>query len=409
MAEPHVRHLTDDEYLQAARIVAQGMLGSLSEEVLKGWCTLWQPKETHGAFSAANEMVGVVRWFPDEISVPGGSLPVGAVTAVAVLSNHRRQGHLTRLIGAQLQDMREAGVPIASLVAAEWPIYGRFGYGPAMDACALEIDTTSARFRAAPVGSIELVEPAELTPHLEAVHTARWARTPGSLRRQTMTWERASGQERWPGDTSDPGLRRGAVWRDDQGTVRGAVTYTVEDAWTNNRPNGKANVTMLVGETPEAERELWRHLCDIDWVTTVKAGLRAVDDPLPLFLVDGRTAVQTERSDAIWIRILDMPACFAERRAAVPGRAIIDVDDAQGYASGRWAIELGPDDGSATPTDEPAELSMPIAALGAVYFGGRSPRTLVDAGWITEIVPGAADRLTALLATPTEPWSTTSY
>lgn len=409
MPEPHVRHLSAEEIKAGVRVVAQGMLGRLTDEVVDGWAAMWQPEECHGAFTSDDQLVGVVRWFRDQMSVPGGSLPAAAVTAVAVASTHRRQGHLTRMIDAQLRHIVESGVPIASLVAAEWPIYGRFGYGPAMDACAYEIDATAAGFRDAPAGAVELVTPEELVAHLEAVHELRWERTPGSLRRRTQTWERAAGSERWPGDTSDQGQRRGAIWRDHDGAVRGAVSYAVEDIWTHNRPNGKADVTMLVGATPEAERELWRHLCEIDWVTTVKAGLRSVDDPLPLFLTDGRAAVQTERSDAIWVRILDVPACFAERRAAVPGRAVVEVADAQGYASGRWAIALAPDRGSAQQTGEPAELAMPVAALGAVYFGGRSPRSLADAGWITELVPGAADRLSSLLATPTAPWSTTSY
>jgi predicted acetyltransferase len=409
VADPYVRILEPDEYRAAARVVGQGMLASVADEVVDAWIERWKPEECHGAFTADDVLVGVARWFRDEVSVPGESLPVAGITAVAVLSTHRRQGHLRRLMGAQLDHIRAAGVPMATLVAAEWPIYGRFGYGPAMDACAYEVDSASARFHDARTGTIELVTPAELRPHLEAVHALRWARGAGSLRRTPAVWDHLAGLTRWPNDPTDPGMLRGALWRDDAGEVRGAVAYKVSDTWVHNRPAGKAETIMLVGETPEAERELWRHLCEIDWATTVVGSLRAVDDPLPLFLADGRAAAQVERSDAIWARILDVPAAFAARRAPVAGRAVLEVDDALGHAAGRWAIELGRDAGCATETDEAAEVRLSAGALAAVYFGGHSPRRLADAGWVTELVPGAVDRLSTLLATPQAPWSTTSY
>ncbi len=44
---------------------------------------------------------------------------------------------------------------VATLVAAEWPIYGRYGYGPAIDACRLRDRRRSAVFREPPTGSIE--------------------------------------------------------------------------------------------------------------------------------------------------------------------------------------------------------------------------------------------------------------
>src|SRR5690606_38143909 len=125
-----------------------------------------------------------------------------------------------------------------------------------------------------------------------------------------------------------------------------------------------------------------RHLCEVDWATTVSAGLRAIDDPLPFFLTDGRVAAAVERSDAIWTRIIDLPACFDARRSPVPGRAVLEVSDHLGFAAGRWSIELGPDAGSAELTDDPAELEMTVDVLSALYFGGHTPRRFADTGRI---------------------------
>ena len=410
MAEPTVRTLRDDERAEASRVVNYGMLGSIADEVSNAWAEIIVAAQAHGAFSPTGQLVGLARYFATDLRVPGGEVRAAGVTAVAVLSNHRRQGHLSRMMRAQLEAIVEEQIPIALLVAAEWPIYGRYGYGPAIDACGFEIDMATAQFRAPATGSIELVDPVALRPELEAAHEARRARTPGAIRRDPLVWERLAGVLQWPGQTDDaPGQRRGALWRDDSGAVRGAVAYKVDDTFVRNRPAGKAEVRLLVGATPEAERELWRHLCEIDWIRTVSAGARGVDDPLPLFLEDGRAAAAVDRFDCIWARILDVPGTLGQRRATQPGAAVVEVVDPLGYASGRWHLELGPDGAEVATTTATADVTLPVAALGAAYLGGPSVHRLHDAGWLDETTPGGVDRLSALLATPTAPWSPTTY
>jgi predicted acetyltransferase len=409
MVDGAVRLLAEDEYPAGARLVSATMLGSVSEDVTRAWADRWVGQTNHGAFSTGGDLVGIARWFATDLSVDGASIPAAAVTAVAVRSTDRRQGHLRRLMGAQLESIAATDVPIALLVAAEWPIYGRYGYGPAVDACGYKVDATSARFRAARSGTVEHVSPTELRPHLEAVHDLRWARTTGAVRRSGQVWDVLAGVSPRPGDSADPGKGRGALWRDEAGLVQGAVAYRVEDRWTHNRPSGKIDVTLLVGATPEAERELWRHLCETDWISTVVAGVRSIDDPLPYWLEDGRAAVQVDRFDCIWARILNVPHVFGARRSSLPGRVVIDVVDDLGYANGRWALELGPDGADVTATSDAADVRLPVATLGAASLGGTSVARLHEAGWLDEESPKGVARLDALLHTPTAPWSPTTY
>jgi predicted acetyltransferase len=407
---PSVRILADGELDDAARLVSVTMLGSLNDETVTGWAQMWRAgaQTAHGAFAPGGGLAGVARWFPTELSLAGPSVPAACVTAVAVLASHRRRGHLRRLMEAQLRSVADADIPVALLVAAEWPIYGRYGYGPAVEACGYEIDT-AARFNDLPTGTIEQVTPAELRPHLEAVHDLRWARTTGAVTRLAPIWDSLAGVTAWPSESPDLGLLRGALWRDPAGAVQGAVSYKVEQSWTHNRPTGTIVVRLLVGATPEAERELWRHLCETDWVATVKAGDRGVQDPLPLFLHDARAAVQVDRSDCIWARLLDLPRVFEARRAPTAGRAVVEVLDDLGYANGRWALELGPDGASVGATDATADVRLPVSALGAASMGGTSVGRLHEAGWLDEERPGGVARLDAILRTPTAPWSPTTY
>jgi predicted acetyltransferase len=410
MVEPVVRTLTEDELVDASRVVNRAMLGSVTDEVNQGWAALIDPRTALGAFSSGGELVGFARDFETKLSVPGGAdVTAAAVTAVGVLSHHRRQGHLTRLMEAQLRSMAERRVPVGLLVAAEWPIYGRFGYGPAIDACGFDIDTRATRFAAEPSGSIEVVMPEALRPELERVHEARRRRTPGAIQRDPEAWEELAGVRSWPGQPHDPGPLRGALWRDEHGEVQGAVAYRVIDSWDRNRPAGKVEVKLLVGATPEAERELWRHLCDIDWVVTITAGNRGVDDPLPLMVTDGRAVARVDLFDCIWARLLDLPAALGARRSIQADRVVVAVDDPQGFIAGRWSIELGPDGAEVKPSDADADVALSARALGAAFLGGRSVRRLHEAGAVDEGTPRGVDRLDALLSTPGAPWSPTTY
>lgn len=408
MAGPTVRTLRRDELPEGGRVVAYGMLGSLDPTLIAGWTEHWEPERTHGAF-AGDELVGVCRWFPGDLSVPGATVPAALVSAVAVLSTHRRQGHLRRMMLAELESMVAEERAVATLLAAEWPIYGRYGYGPAVPGCTLVIDTASARLRAEPTGSIALVSAEELRPHLEACHDAAAARRPGAVTRLPDSWDRIAGVVPWPGAKDDQGLRRGALWRDDAGRVLGAVEYVVAEEWTDNRPRGRAEVSLLVGATAEAERELWRHLIELDWVATVKAGPRPLDDPLPLLLDDARAVAPRDVSDHVWTRILDLPATFRAYRPTMAGTAVVEVLDPLGYAAGRWQLDLSPEGSTVTATSAEPDVVLPVTALSAAHLGGHSIATLHGAGWLDEGRPGGVARTGALLATPTAPWSPTSY
>lgn len=86
---------------------------------------------TLGAYDRGRT-VATFRSFRQEVStVGGGSLTADAITQVTVAPTHRRRGLLSRMMGADLAAARERGDAIATLIAAEYPIYGRFGFGPA--------------------------------------------------------------------------------------------------------------------------------------------------------------------------------------------------------------------------------------------------------------------------------------
>lgn len=357
------------------------------------------------AVDARGRMCGVARSFATPLTVPGGVITASAVSSVGVLPTHRRQGHLTRLMRHHLDDAVERGEPVAVLIAAEYPIYGRYGYGPATEATTLRVDAHAAAWLDAPRGEVELVDGETFAKVVEELYDRIRPARPGHIGASTQRWQVLAAL--LDVDDGDHERRRNALkalWRDGGGEVQGAVTYTVDETWKANRPAGKAHAELLVAATPRAEIELLRYLASVDWIATATVALRTLDDPAPLALVDGRAAQLVDRSDHVWLRVLDLPAAVAARRYAAPASLVLEVRDPMGYADGRYRLDVGPDGGDCAPTTDQPDLTVGVGALGAAYLGGHSWQRLAAAGWVDEHRPGAVAAATAAFVTARAPW-----
>lgn len=94
--------------------------------------------------------------------MPGGaSVPVGAVTAVGVAQTHRRRGILSSMMAEGLKQSAEAGEPLSILIPAEWPIYGRYGYGHATDEARYRFDSKHCALARPLPGTVEFVSGTE--------------------------------------------------------------------------------------------------------------------------------------------------------------------------------------------------------------------------------------------------------
>src|SRR4051812_16977261 len=134
--------------------------------------------------------VGGAGAFDMELAIPGGAVPAAGVTIVGVLPTHRRQGVLTALMRAQLDDVRRRGEPVACLWASEEKIYGRFGYGVAVMSMEMDVPRERSEFRTplTTVGSPRIVSIDEAAELLPGVYDRVRVRTPGMLSRTPGWW-----------------------------------------------------------------------------------------------------------------------------------------------------------------------------------------------------------------------------
>ena len=309
-------------------------------------------------------LCGTAGSFVEELTVPGGAtVPMSAVTQVTVLPTHRRRGLLREMMHTQLADVRQRGELVAMLIAAEWPIYGRYGYGLAIEAAATVVDAKAAAFREpAPTGSVEIVDLATLRALAPPVFDRHRLVTPGAITRGDLMWDIRTGVTPRPHEPEPKGRVR-VVRRDASGAVDGYAVYETQEEWVHNRPQVKLSVLELITANDDAYADLWRFLCAIDWVTEITAHVRAVDEDLRQLFVDGRVARQADRSDHMWVRLLDVPGALSARRYEVPVSVVLDVRD-DVFGDGRYRLEGDARSASCVPTGEPADVALGVDILG---------------------------------------------
>ncbi len=305
-----VRTITEDELEAWGRSMARGFMhvspAEGDHEFRRGHTDL---DRAWAAFDGTS-VVGTLRSFPTPLTLPGGaSVTSAALTAVTVTATHRRQGLLTRMITGDLDSSVDKGEPVGILIAAEFPIYGRFGYGSAADHNILKLDVSRTRWVREAEGTVELVDEATARKEAPAVYERFRAQQPGAIGRDDRWWDIAFRIVKFP---SFPIAEKfWALCRDRRGKVVGYASYTIDDHWVQRRPENTVTVGEIMGVDDEATLRLWQYLAQIDWVRTVSANDRSVDDPIAWQLVDGRAVRAHERTDFLWVRPLDVPALLS--------------------------------------------------------------------------------------------------
>ncbi|MFJ8754115.1 GNAT family N-acetyltransferase [Streptomyces sp. NPDC102441] len=407
------RTVSEAEYPDWLRAVGTGFLrasASVPAEEVAVRLAHIDLSRVQGVFDAGR-CVATFTSFAQELTVVGGAkVPADAITAVTVTPTHRRRGLLSGMMAKDLAAAKERGDVVASLIAAEYPIYGRYGFGPAAWTTEWEIDVPRAgldpRGRVpseADGGRIELVDGADVRELGPELHSRLAGCRHGVVSRNERWWERQTGvdvpaSDKW----TEPFY---AVYRSADGETDGLIVYRADDSWGDRKqPLNAAKVAGLIATTPAAERALWHFVCSIDWITTVRSGYRAPDDLLPLLLPDPRAARVVTQADWLWLRVLDIPRALEARTYATEGALVLDITDATGLAGGRFLLEVSPSGASCTPTTRTADLALDVRELAALYLGDESPVRLAALGRVEEGRAGAAASADVMFRAARRPW-----
>ncbi|TCC03668.1 GNAT family N-acetyltransferase [Kribbella soli] len=399
MTDFDVRVAQADEYEPVGRVFGEAMMFESTADDLGR--QLFEPERTLVATDGA-EIIGTTKALTRDLSVPGAVVDAAHVTGVGVRATYRRRGVLSQLMGRQLREVPEA---IAVLWASEPAIYGRFGYGAAAWGTNYEIDLrrvgpTNDRIRP---GALGVLTVDEALKELPTVLRRAQEQRPGVSGRSDLRWQKHL--EDKPDDRGGRTARQILVHRDEAGTINGYALWRGKMNWVPTGPANEVLVEELVAPDATAYRVLWQHLLTMDLTAKVGYGYAAVDEPLQQ-LVSTPTALERRVGESLWLRVTDVPRALQQRQYAVPVDVVLDVtDDLIEANTGRFRLTADGSSVRCERTDDPADLSLSIAVLGAAYLGGRPLAEFAPTGRVTEHTPGTLARATAAFGWPTAPVS----
>jgi predicted acetyltransferase len=405
-----IRVISANEFEAFAAVPGQAFLEEWSPEAIEIERPVTEFDRTIAAFDGA-QMVGTASAYSFRLTVPGGAAGAAGITLVSVLPSHRRRGILTDMMRYELEDAGHRGEALAILFASESGIYGRYGFGLATWHQRIRIGRGDGRLA---VGSavdtskqprLRFDPPSAVRAELVSLFDAAVPGRPGMLARDDRWWDVI---------LSDDVTRRGGmsplrcILVADEAGPRGYALYRTQLSWDEGLADGTIRVREMIAADPAATAMLWADLLSRDLVGEVIARNQPIDDPLLAMLADQRRA-QPLVSDALWVRLIDLPAAMCQRAYASAVDIVLDVlDPFRPENSGRWRLTTnGPDDTAKARfarSSDTADVLVSVHALGAGYLGGASFGQLAAAGQVRELKPGALGRLAAAMSWDPRPW-----
>lgn len=409
-----VRHLTSDDVGAAAAVFAASLGNPVAPDGIDAaaerYDHYWDVEHCLGAFDREGRVLGVAATWAARMTVEGGAaLPCAAVPSVGVRPDSHGRGIGRALLERQLHWAAGRGAALLALNASETGIYGRYGYGPTSLWWSIEADPRGLEWRddapRATVGSIrEVDDVAAAVPQLADLHRRALGRWSGELSRTDGWWWRVAN----PRDGDAPA--QVAVHHDADGTVDGFVSWTIERCFDDTGFANRVEIEDCVALSVEVEAMLWRWLLERRLVGRVRAERADPRLPLEWMLVESRRLLTRYRTDAAWVRVVDLPRVLAARTTSAVGSVLLRVVDPLVAVNDRTWLVTG--DGRALTVEEAegrAPVSVPIDLLAPLVWGHATVATLAAAGRVDVADTAAVAELDRLLAVAAPAWCSTGF
>lgn len=322
---------------------------------------------TRGAF-VAGELASAVTRHDYRVYVAGSSVAAGGFGAISTAPEHRRSGHVARLMHAGLATGRDDGQGWNLLYPFDATFYGRYGWVSVPTGVLLELpperlpNGTPRRLRRVDGPAADGLASA----YARAVAGWTFADT-----RTTGTWDV------WAELDGSPGER--------------LLRYASDDALVALRlheVDGEPHMEVLdLGWADAAGRDaVWGTLAAFrGQVARVRIHV-PWDDPVALDRVRGHAVTGHA---GLMARVADVPLALSSLRAVADDDSPLDlpplhlrvVDPFAAWNDGVWRLDPGPTGTIVTPSQASPDATLDVRGLALLVAGAGAPVDARRAGW----------------------------
>jgi predicted acetyltransferase len=311
------------------------------------------------------KIVASLRVYDLTMLMNGAPVRLGGVSSVSCLPEHRRKGHVGRLLRHAMSEMRDRGQPLSALYTPHPSLYRKYGWMTA--ASNLKYVWHSKSFSPylsdAPSGHAERVAEDDWRV-IEPMYRRYCEGRTGPILRDERWWREAFFRHIYDDERK---LRDVAVWRDNGGEAVGYISYS----HSRNADSTTTHVSEFVPLTGDACTGLLRYILSHD-LSQEAFWHGPADDPFA-YALDDAYKLKREFIDDYMLRVVDVPAAIAARPPA-PGApegtfAVRIADRDCPWNNGAWRIENSGGVLNASPAEGAAALAMEAATFAAIYGG----------------------------------------
>ena len=366
---PEIRPATPEDFDRIHFVVAYSFAADRSDE---GRAAMRHLEDLTRAYVLLDrgEIVASLRVYDFNILINGAPVPMGGVSSVACLPEHRRKGYVGQLLRYALERMRENGQALSALYTPHPSLYRRYGWIVASAQVKNTFDPKNVAIhsRAPSTGRARRVTE-EDWPLLDSVYSRYIVGRTGWHVRSERWWKeavfrRVYEDKRKPWDV--------AVWENAAGEASGYISFNASgwDGFGGSRPLW---LRELIALDADAYLGLMRYVLSHDLQGEVM-WFSPVDEPVSAVFEDTDTRlVKREFWDDFMLRVVDVEKAVAARPAgtgAPDGVFTVAISDASApWNTGTWRIESADGRLSASKTEGAADITTDAATFAAIYDG----------------------------------------
>lgn len=399
-----IREATPEDLDDVHFVAAYSFAGDRSAEGRKGLRHIEKMKMPT-VLLQDGQIIASLRVYDLVQRINGAQIPMGGVSSVSCLPEHRRKGHVGKLLRQSLSDMRDKKQPLSALYTPHPTLYRRFGWMLAATSTKYTWHpkyVTTRDDRPANGHAVRLTT--EDWPTLETVYNRFADGRTGYLVRSERWWRegvfhRIYDFERKPNDV--------AMWVDPTDGPAGYAVYRVERNRTATEMNDTVLVQEFIAHTRDAYNGLLRYLNSHDLIHEI-TWYGPIDDPLPLAFDDSER-VKRAVQDEFMLRVVDVPQAVGVRPPALgapEGAFTVHITDASApWNQGTWRLESSDGVLHANKGKGAADISTDAATFAAIYDGFLRTTDAVRSGLADCSEPSAAALADRIMASDYPPFS----